>query len=153
MADPISVASSIAGIVAGGVKLSTALYNICETIESAQEQVEDIASDLSFFIIVVDELGKIFAAPKRVYSDKLESSVLNIVQRCKHVFKKINGMIGKTAGLQKMQLRSKVAWVFREEKVRSVKASLESLKSTLGLILQTLRLVKDQYVPTFYVNT
>lgn len=144
MADPLSVVATIFGLVGAGARLSTSLYDICETIGSAQEEVEEIAGDLSFFVVVVDELGKVFAAPKRIYSDKLESSVRDILKRCRHVFRKINRMIDRTAGLPKLKLQSKVMWVFRKGKVLEVKANLESLKSTLSLILQTLKLVQQQ---------
>lgn len=56
-------------------------------------------------------------------------------------------MIGKTADVPKLRLKSKVAWIFRESKVKETRANLESLKSTLGLILHALRLVKDEYLP------
>lgn len=55
-------------------------------------------------------------------------------------------MIGKTADIPKLGLKSKIAWVFRKSKVRETRANLESLKSTLGLILHVLRLVKDEYL-------
>ncbi len=149
MADPLSIAVSVASIVGVGVRISTGLYDICETISSAPDDIEDIASDITSLVVVVDELGKIFAAPGRVYSQKLESSLLNIIKRCRLVFREINRMTEKTIGAEKMKLQSKIAWLFRKTKVQELKASLESLKSTMGLMLQTLRLVKDQYVPAF----
>ena len=122
-------------------------YNICEKIATAQNDFENIASDLSFFVIVVDGLGKIFKSPKKILSQQLENSVRKIIERCRTLFKQIKHMIGKTADIPKLRLKSKVAWVFRESKVKEARANLESLKSTLGLILHALRLVKDEYLP------
>ena len=145
MGDPFSIAAGAVGIVAAGVQLSSSLYDICEKISTAQNDIENIAGDLSFFVIIVDELSKIFKSPKKVYSPELETSVRKIIERCRTIFKQIKRMIGKTADVPKLQLKAKVAWVFRESKVRETRANLDSLKSTLGLILQTLRLVKDEY--------
>lgn len=145
MADPLSIAVSVSSLVGVGLRLSTGLYHICETISSAQDDIEDIASDLTSFVVVIDELGKIFAAPGRLYSDTLESNLLNIIKKCRHVFRQINRMIEKTVSAAKMKLQSKFAWVFRKTKVKELKASLDSLKLTMSLMLQTLKLVKDKY--------
>lgn len=145
MADPLSVTASVIFLVSVGVRLSTDLYDVCETVSSAQDDIEDIASDLTSFVVVLDELGKIFAAPERIYSDKLELNLLNIIKKCRHIFRQIDHMIKRTVGATKMKLQSKFAWVFRKTKVQELKASLESLKLTIGLMLQTLKLVKDGY--------
>lgn len=144
MADPLSIASAVVGIVAAGLQLSSALYDICETIGSAQTQVEDIACDLNPLIAVVDELGRTFAAPDGIYSDVLVSSLKDVIEQFKRQFKTINHMIGRTSGLPELQFRAKVAWVFREKKVKEVKAGLDSLKSTLSFILTALTVVKGQ---------
>lgn len=87
MSDPLSIVAGAVGIVAAGVQLSSSLYNICEKIGSAQNDIENIASDLSFFVIVVDELGKIFKSPKKMFSQQLENSVRKIIERCRTLFK------------------------------------------------------------------
>ncbi|KAH0541259.1 hypothetical protein FGG08_004264 [Glutinoglossum americanum] len=142
MADPLSIAAGVIGIVAAGTKLASALHNICETIGSAQEEIEDIASDLSYLVPVVDQLGSVFEAPERVYSDNLSLGVLAVIQKCKDLFRRINHMIKETSGVPKQQLKTKVAWVFREKKVKAIKAKLDSLKITLIFMLQTLSIAQ-----------
>ena len=145
MAEPFSIVTGVVGIVAAGVQLSSALYSVCEKIGNAQNSIENVASDLSFFVIVVDELGKIFASPEKLYSQELENGVRKVIERCRTLFKEINRMIGKTKSIENRKLKAKVAWVFRESKVNETRANLESLKSTLGLILHALRLIKEEY--------
>ena len=149
MAEPFSIVTGVVGIVAAGVQLSSALYSVCEKIGNAQNSIENVASDLSFFVIVVDELGKIFASPEKLYSQELENGVRKVIERCRTLFKEINGMIGKTKSVEDRRWRAKVAWVFRESKVKETRANLESLKSTLGLILHALRLMKEEYFVPF----
>lgn len=60
------------------------------------------------------------------------------------MYKKINKKITKSKSAQKFNFRTKVRWIFGERKVVRINAPLDSLKATLGLMLQTLKVVKDQ---------
>lgn len=145
--DPLSTASAVLAVVTAGVKLSTSLYDIVDSLSGAGEEITGVASDLSFFVVVVDELGKIFELPEKPYTDILESKVKEILHECREVFKGIQRMINRVDKGDKpvpIAFRQKVQWVFRESRVKAVKARLESLKSTLGLMLQTLRLHVDR---------
>jgi Fungal N-terminal domain of STAND proteins len=146
MADPVSIITTVSGVVAAGVKLSCALYNICDNIASSQDQIEDLASDLSDFTSVLNELGKIFEQPKRVYSDALTGSLADILDKCKRQFQQIRQMIGKTESetTSTNRFKVKVAWVFRETKVRALTARLDSTKLTLLVMLQTLKIAADE---------
>ncbi len=93
--DPSSTVSAVLGVVTAGVKLSTSLYDIVDSIAGAGEEITAIASDLSFFVVVVDELGKIFESPEKLYTDFLESKVKDILKECREVFKSIQRMINR----------------------------------------------------------
>jgi hypothetical protein len=47
MADPLSVAGSVVGIVAAGAKVSISLFALAEAVHTASERVESIANDIS----------------------------------------------------------------------------------------------------------
>ena len=47
MADPLSIAGSVVGIAAAGVKVSISLFALIETVSTASERVESIANDIS----------------------------------------------------------------------------------------------------------
>ncbi|OCK96146.1 uncharacterized protein K441DRAFT_54564 [Cenococcum geophilum 1.58] len=146
MTDPISVTASIIGITAAGIKLSRELYTICDTIGSSQAQIEDLACDLASFTSIVNELEAIFKSPKPIHSDALKKSLSDVLDKCRSLFQKINRMIGRTEseGESTVRLKTRVAWVFRETKVRPIRASLESTKQTLGLMLHTLKFAADE---------
>ena len=146
MADPVTIISTAAGITAACVKLSCALYNICDNIASSQDQIEELAGDLTDFASIVKELSKLLERPKRVYSDTLSSSLLEILEKCKSQFQKVRRMIGKTESetVSVIRFKSRVAWVFREAKVRALMARLDSTKLTLLVMLQTLKLAADE---------
>lgn len=47
MTDPLSIAGSVVGIAAAGVKVSISLFALVETVSTASERVESIANDIS----------------------------------------------------------------------------------------------------------
>jgi len=47
MADPLSVAASVIGVTSAGMKISMTLFSLAETVATANERVEHIASDIS----------------------------------------------------------------------------------------------------------
>lgn len=144
MADPTTLVAGIFGVAAAGLKLATGLYEILDSYDGALDSIESIASDLSFFAVVLEELGGLLNVPasQNIASDRLVESIEAIMEKCKVLFKDINKMIFKTRGSMRSKISQSIGWIFREKKVRTVKATLDSLKSTLGLMLQTLKLKK-----------
>lgn len=76
MVDLVSIAAEIFSIASASIKLSTALYDITDRLSSAHENIETLATGLSFFS-VLDELGKILDVPKSkcIASDRLLDSI------------------------------------------------------------------------------
>ncbi|KAF8850599.1 hypothetical protein BDZ45DRAFT_751600 [Acephala macrosclerotiorum] len=137
MADPISIAVGIFSIASASIKLSTAVYDITDRLSSAHENIETLAIDLSFFSVVLDELGKILDVPKSkcIASDRLFGSIKNICEECKNLHK-INKKITKSKSTRKFNFKTKVRCIFEEGKVARIKASLDGLKATLGVVSQ-----------------
>ena len=148
MADPISIISGIVGITAAAIKLSTELYNLCDNITSSQNQIEDLAGDLTDFSLVVDELRRIFERRDQIGSRQLIESVKGVLDKCMDQFIEIRLMIGKaeSESPSKTRLRIRVAWIFRQQKVQRIMSRLNANKSTLLLMLQTLQIASDKYV-------
>jgi hypothetical protein len=146
MADSISVVTGIFGVASAGFKLATGLYDMLDRYEGAQGSIESIASDLNFFAVVLEELGGLLNVPasQNVASDRLLSSIGDIMEKCKLLFKDINKMIFRANGSKRSRIGQSISWIFREGKIRTVKATLDSLKTTLVLMLQTLKLRKAQ---------
>jgi hypothetical protein len=47
MADPLSIAGSVVGIAAAGIKVSISLFALAETVSTASDRVDSIANDVS----------------------------------------------------------------------------------------------------------
>jgi hypothetical protein len=142
MADPVTIIATIYGVAGAGLKLSVGLYSILDKYDTALDAIENIASDLNFFAIVLEELGDFLnvSADQSVASDRLIESIEQIMAKCQMLFKEINRMIFRANGDKKSKIGQRIEWFFKEGKVRNVKAVLDSLKATLGVMLQTLKL-------------
>jgi hypothetical protein len=141
MADPITIISTIYGVAGAGLKLSVGLYSILDKYDTALDAIENIASDLNLFVIVLEELGDLLNVPadQSIASDRLVESIKQIMAKCQVLFKQINRMIFRANGDKKSKIGQRIEWFFKEGKVRNVKAVLDSLKATLALMLQTLK--------------
>jgi hypothetical protein len=47
MTDPLSIAGSVVGIAAAGIKVSISLFALAETVSTASDRVDSIANDVS----------------------------------------------------------------------------------------------------------
>lgn len=144
--DPVSLIASIAGITTAGIALSKSLYALYDGLESSQNEIADIASDLASFTVIVNELGAVFKSPKRVYSDALQQSLFDIIEKCRSLFLEIKRMIERAelGNKSKLSLGNHVKFVFRETKVRSITTRLETTKKTMSLMLLAIQMVADE---------
>lgn len=142
MSKPNIVAASVFGVASAGLRLASSLYDIKIGSEGAQDSIESIASDLNFFAMVLEDLGHVLNAPssQSMVSERLLESIKQIIEKCKILFKDINRMIRKLNGSKLVRLGQGIGWNFQEGRVKTLKATLDSLKSTLGLMLHTLKL-------------
>ncbi|KAI9799273.1 MAG: hypothetical protein M1833_004151 [Piccolia ochrophora] len=145
MADPFSITAGIVGIGLAGVKLSRNIYEVVDTFGSARGDVEAIGRELACFVVVVDDLASDFKARRSTYSNKLLQSLRDIIAQCRLRFKEINNLICSVKFHSRgSRFRSSCLWIFREKSVNKIRASLDSLKLTLTVILQTVRLARKK---------
>jgi len=136
--DGLSAAASVAGVAAVGVKLSKTLYEIITTIQAGKEEIREIAEHVSLLNLVLEGLQDVLDHEKLHLRPALEESAHTIVSRCESIFKSIEKHTGDGEG----RMASKVVWYFKRVRVKPLRASLESLKSTLNVLLHVIQLAK-----------
>lgn len=143
MAEVIGTIASVVGIASAGVALATRLHELVDRFGSTFDDVEVIAIDLNGFSIVLDELSKKLNAPDagRTASNQLIGGIEDTMQTCQVLFKDIEDMIATTedANTKMARFTARLKWVFRKNKVKGMRATLECQKATLSLMLQVLR--------------
>lgn len=147
MADPLSIAASIAGLLAAAGKVYTVVSAFIDSTANAPqsaaatlEAVGEIKFVLSFAQSIIDSLDDVSTSRKGViHINHLSLIITNAVL----TLSKLESLICQKDGFQ-----SRLRWVWIEGKVKSLLPRLESQKTSLTLIFNVLQ----RYSPHHYVR-
>lgn len=151
MAEIVGIIASIVQITDTGAKLSSALYNLTTSAARAEQSITDIADDVELTSNALKSVGQVFRmdVAKPVASEKAIHDANNIIKRCEAVFRDISDIIDKGRkvcddGKSSLGKRAKWSWPLKEPRVELHRQRLESLKSSLVLLLHVLQLAQSQ---------
>ena len=138
--------ASIVGLAGAGIKVSFALFDLADRIGSAGDEVKSFATELSLFCSVLQEVDNVLqdTANTRLTPAAL-SLVEEVTRRCRDVITYIEGIVGSLTkdqnpfDLPSIEWKGRVKWIFKRSKIQVQRQTLESCKSTLQLLLTTLR--------------
>lgn len=145
----VSLIASVIGIAGAGAKLTVTLYTLAETVNSADKSIRDVARDVSITSSVLSQLASILEQDKKakISKDDAIKTADEAVRGCSDVFTEIDTALEKSitninAGKAKAALE-KMKWVFNEPKMELLRSNLESMKSSLLLLLSVLSYARD----------
>ncbi|KAI1180476.1 hypothetical protein F4777DRAFT_530532 [Nemania sp. FL0916] len=130
--DPLSIIASIAGVSTAGVSLSRAIYNAISTMRNAPRELCNIARGLSDLSTVLRELRKVLKEGEHVYRRKLIRRVASATRRVGRVQRDVTELLDDMGGLAQLK------WIFRKSKTMDLLYEIESHKTGINLILQTM---------------
>ncbi|KAF1829016.1 hypothetical protein BDW02DRAFT_574368 [Decorospora gaudefroyi] len=139
---------AIAGVAATGAALSKALFSIYHSVHGASRDVRDIATELEILKSVLRQLIRTIRKNESVYSSNAVSDIRRILERCTQIF---NGLEDITAPLRSAdgdpllhpKLGDRLKFHFKKDDLRLLKIQLESIKSTIGLMISTILLNRE----------
>ena len=148
----IGLAASVIQIASTGLKLSTTLYSFAETVSTADKSITHIAKDVSLTSAILSELGSKLELDKAsgIASENAIATAQEIILECSKIFKEIEVALGKSIGNEAARkantgkyrigkhVLERLRWPFLQPKMELLRSNLESLKSTLILMLQVL---------------
>lgn len=142
--DPLLAAASVAGVAAMGVHLSQTIYNLISTFYEAEKEMSSVANDLSLLAMVLNELEGVLRQDSRVYRRRMVRVVNEILNSCESVFESISKYTCVNAEEMRSskQFQRKVCWFFQRHRVGPLQAGLESLRSTLNVLLHVVHLAR-----------
>lgn len=140
--DGISAARSIAGIAAAGIQLSKFLYDLYSTVKTSSQEIQDVANNVSLLAMVLEELDEVLYQDQVHFRPQLQESAQTIAARCATIFEEIRKQTGNSPSPKGRKFSEKAAWYFKREQVKPLRVSLESLKSTLNILLHVIQLAK-----------
>ena len=135
--------SAVAGVAIAGVQLSQILYDLYSKVRTSREEIQDVANNVSLLAMVLEELDGVLCNDELHYRPQLREAAQSIALRCASIFKDIRQHTGTERELKGAKFYEKVAWYFKRERVKPLRSSLESLKSTLNILLHVVQLAKN----------
>lgn len=141
--DPLSVAASVAGVAATGLQLSQTIYDLVTTFTEAENEMMSVADNLSLLAAVFNELEGVLRRDSRVYRHRMIRVVNDILKNCQGIFQDISKYVSEMPRHKlSKQFQRKVLWYFQRHRVRPLQAGLESMKSTLNVLLHVVQLAR-----------
>ncbi|EKG17711.1 hypothetical protein MPH_05160 [Macrophomina phaseolina MS6] len=140
MADPLSVAASIAGIVSLGIQVSSGLFQFCQSVRDAPEDLETIHSDLLALCKILEEVQELSKPGK----GKLQAgTTAHAVHECARIFNILQAELEKSS--KQLKVKQGRAGKFILSKVERVgyfyrKSGLEKLRQDILHAKMTLML-------------
>ena len=142
--DLVSGVASVAAVATLATQLAKNLFQVCHDIKGAEQEIEDVANNVSLLAVVLEALEDVLRQNRQLYRPALEKSAREISERCQRIFKDIEKIAGVERGkATRKTLIAKLAWCFEKDGVKLLQASLESLKSTLNILLYVVVLAKS----------
>ena len=135
--------SAVAGVATAGVQLSKSLYDLYSMVKGSRQEIEDIANNVSLLAMVLEELNGVICDDGFNFKPDLQKAAQSIAQRCATLFEDIHKHTGAGLDVKGRRFCEKLAWYFKRERVKPLRSSLESLKSTLNILLHVVQLAKS----------
>ena len=142
MADPLSIAASVLTVAGAGIKLTTALYTLVDAMRNANVEIELMTSDITVFSCTLDEVHDHMTTSRSLYSTNLMTNLKKLLETCTRVYSEIERILRLGKAGRSYRLTNHLMWALRREKLRPMRLNLESLKTTLMVMLQTMKIVK-----------
>jgi len=138
------VIANILQIAEIGFKLSVSLYNLYHKLQSANQNLRSLSSDISLTCNVLQQLGSALKQDeqKRLCSPQALSTAKDVLEECKQAFQRIDDAVRESSALLGMNRLERAfrrfAFVLKESELDALHGNLESLKSTMLLMLNVL---------------
>jgi hypothetical protein len=152
--DPLSVAANIVAVVEVGVEISTQLSRLARKMKNAGKEVAEIADEISSLSSAVQNLhlclkeGMHRGEP--VHSERMIVDIKLLLKRIEDLHEETWKLIPrncKRAAEDKhvrLNVLDRFSWVFRSPKARDIMKKMDSLKSTLTVMMVTLQVALQQ---------
>jgi hypothetical protein len=139
MAAEIGVAASLIQIAGAAIQLTRTLYEFGSTASAAQEQVDYIGKNVSYYSDVLELLVEQFEHDRPIHSRKAMDLAKRLYDHSYDLFDRIRDLIpvGRRARDQ-ISFLQRIAWNFKKTKVDLLMGELEKLKTTVQLLVQVL---------------
>ena len=135
MAEVIGIVASIVGLAGAAATVSLKIYDFVDTIWHAKKELNTLALGASDLSTVLNHLSTVLDQNCASVLAKTVETADTLINRCKSLLEEIDA----TVDLVKLK-SARAKWLLRKRKTQQMSLSLETFKSTLSLMIQTVTL-------------
>jgi hypothetical protein len=150
----IGAISSVMGIAAEGLKLSSTLNSCVEKVRSAGRDIKDVVQDVKSTAVLLQQFGENLRMEKevRLFSTEYYDELSRCAKDCQSIFKELELVFPAAINsedpdnkISAMRGRDKLKWSFRHTKVALLRTNLDRLKLQLNTMLVVMIHKRDLY--------
>ena len=134
----VELVGSIFSVVAFGTSLVTTLYRAADNVLHARDQISSMAKHVNQSTAVLKHMGQVLESE----SDNCSKEVLRDIRRIGRSTKFSFQEIGSTIDSASSRKLYRVRWLLKRTKATELEARLNSQRSMLQCIIQTLTVAK-----------
>ena len=135
MAEIVGLVASVITLAGAAATVSLEIYEFVDTVWHAKKELNDVAIEASDLSTVLDHLSTVLNQNVDSISSKTVQTAGTLIKRCENILSEIH----VTIDLIKVKA-THVQWLLRKRNTQQMKLSLETFKSTLSLMIQTVTL-------------
>ncbi|KAI5779346.1 hypothetical protein EDC01DRAFT_313842 [Geopyxis carbonaria] len=150
MADPLSVAASIVGLLAASAKIASTLYSVSSSAGSASQLLERVRSEILILSGIFGQLQTLVLSANVGDGGQLSGrsnievgELVVTLTACVVTFSELEGLVGVFGedgnDGKGLNMWDRVRWMAREGDVRRIMDDLVSMKVSLNLMLATIQ--------------
>lgn len=139
MADPLSVAASIAGLIALAGKLTTTVYSFQQSVGGAPESAQHVKEEVDRIRMVLSQVEQFLHTTNRQTGQSSAHMIyvqdfLRVVSDCALTFSSLDGLVDElVTGGQGILPRMK--WAMKDKEIVKLAERLGRLGNTLGIMI------------------
>ncbi|MCJ1352032.1 MAG: Adaptor for signal transduction [Icmadophila ericetorum] len=145
----VGAIASIVGLIVTGAQLSNVLFDVGSSLGSAGWEVRAVGTEIALFCSVMRLLERMLdRAEDRRYSIGAIETAQEILSQCQAIFNELKSILdglqrnGSSSNETSVDFLTRIKWVIRRPQVQMQRATLESCKITLHIMLTTLEFAR-----------
>jgi hypothetical protein len=156
MADPFTIAVSVAGLASLGIQLAQGLKKYADSALDSKGRILSISIDIELAVQVIKTLDATLqnASSRAFLTDDAKKLAKDVVSQCQKLFGDINALLPdiKLVDLNRMNM---IKWPVIEAKVELFRGNLEKIKLTLQLLMSVMiyKSISSRFVCRFVSGT
>ena len=140
--DPLSVSASIIGILGVAAKVSSVLITFVQNTKAAPKLAQTVLAEVNGLSAVLGHLqtyliGVVSPSKSRASLILVEQVIVTLAE-CVTTFSELEDLLG-TSDYNDMAVLDRMKWAMKESKVSDIQGRLQSIKSSLTLVLTILQ--------------